>query len=78
MLNKSCTNVGTNIEDSLAFLGININKATEGLIKHRYKELARMHHPDNNKPEVTGLNYREATNFFQLLGNAYSFLKNIF
>lgn len=66
-------NVVLNIEDFLVFLEININKATEGLIKHLYKELARIYHPDKNKPDISGLNYREATNFFHLLVNAYSF-----
>ena len=65
--------VGINITDSLKCLGLSL-EATEREIKVSFRQLSRTYHPDKHKPEQTGLTQREATEKFQLINNAYSYL----
>ncbi len=43
--------------------------------KIQYRQMAREYHLDKNNPEVTGLTVTEASDFFNLLNNAYMFLQ---
>ena len=68
--------VGRNIYDSLAILGLTLqDDITERHIRRKYMELARKYHPDKNNPEESGRNHEEATQFFQLLNNAHTYLR---
>ena len=60
--------------DSLKILGLGFG-ATEAELKHSFRKLSRVYHPDKHKPEETGLSLEEATAHFQLLNNAYSYLR---
>ena len=60
---------------SLTILGLGLG-ASETEIKVHYRQLARKYHPDKNDPTITGLNAAEASSFFQLLNNAYQYLKD--
>ena len=59
---------------SLKILGLGFG-ATEAELKHSFRRLSRVYHPDKHKPEETGLSLEEATAHFQLLNNAYSYLR---
>ncbi len=65
--------VGINITDSLKCLGLSL-EATEREVRVSFRQLSRIYHPDKHKPEQTGLTQREATEKFQLINNAYSYL----
>ena len=70
--------VGHNMFDSLAILGFTIQyDITERHIRRRYMKMVRKYHPDKNKPEETGRNREDATQFFQLLNNAQAYLQEI-
>jgi len=66
-------NVGHTKTDSLKALGLK-NNATDTEIKHQFRRLSLIYHPDkySNALELTAL---EATAHFQLLNNAYQFLR---
>ena len=69
--------VGHNLHDSFAILGFTLEDGvTERQVRRRYMEMARIHHPDKNDPTKTGRNHDEATQFFQLLNNAQSYLRD--
>ena len=69
--------IGRNLRDSLAILGFSLgDNVSEMQIRRRYMQMARKYHPDKNKPEETGRNQEEATQFFQLLNNAQAYLRD--
>jgi hypothetical protein len=65
--------VGNNLADSLKCLGLSM-EATEKEVRVSFRQLSRIYHPDKHKPDQTGLTQREATEKFQLINNAYSYL----
>ena len=60
--------------DSLKILGLTYS-ATLQEVKTRFRANARIYHPDQHRPERTGLTAEEATKHFQLLNNAYEYLR---
>lgn len=67
-------NVGHNRNDSLKALGLNL-QATTSEIKHRFRRLSLIYHPDKYT-ESLPISKEEATFHFQLINNAYDFLRN--
>ena len=68
--------LGTNIVDSMAFLGFNVGfNSKERDVIITYRKLARKYHLDKNDPLLTGLNNDQATAFFQTLNNAFSYVR---
>jgi curved DNA-binding protein CbpA len=49
--------------------------ASEIEAKVKYRQLARIYHPDKNNQAETGLTTEEASEFFKLLNNANEYLK---
>ena len=66
--------VGRNLYDSLKILGLTYS-ATLQEVKTRFRANARIYHPDQHRPERTGLTAEEATKHFLLLNNAYEYLR---
>jgi len=72
--NYNLENVGKNRTDSLLALGLHF-QATDGEIKHRFRRLSLIYHPDKYI-DTLGISKEEATSHFQLINNAYDFLKH--
>jgi len=68
------TNVGRTRADSLRALGLNDN-ATDNEIKLQFRRLSLIYHPDKYS-DTLGISEDEATAHFQILNNAYSYLRN--
>jgi hypothetical protein len=68
--------VGRSLEHSFKVLGLGL-EATETEVKVRYHVLARIYHPDKHDPAQTGLTQLEASQYFQLIKNANSYLCEI-
>jgi len=66
--------IGRNMNDSLGFLGLKPN-ASEREVVVVCRKLAWKCHPDKNDPSLTGLNAAQATAYFQLLNNAFSYVR---
>ena len=73
--NFNYENVGQNLFDSLKILGLGYD-ATWTEVKTSFRLLARMYHPDQHKPEQTGMSKLEAQEYFQMLNNARDYLKD--
>ena len=69
--------VGRNLFDSFGLLGLGFD-ATEMEVKTAYRMFALRYHPDENDPEITGMNRDQATAHFQLLNTANSYLRSVF
>lgn len=72
--NYNIANVGRNRYDSIKALGLT-DDATISDIKHRFRTLSLIYHPDKYN-ESLGISKETATEHFQLLNNAYMFLRN--
>ena len=72
--NYNIENVGRTRIDSIMALGLNHN-ATLSDIKHRFRTLSLIYHPDKYD-ESLGITKETATEHFQLLNNAYMFLRS--
>jgi hypothetical protein len=68
--------VGCSLEDSFKVLWPGLG-ATETEVKVRYRALAQIYHPDKHDPAQTGLTHLEASQYFQLINNANSYLCEI-
>ena len=68
--------LGRILEHSFKALGLGLG-ATETEVKVRYRALARIYHPDKHDPVQTGLTHVEASQYFQLINNANSYLCKI-
>ena len=68
--------VGYSLEHSFKVLGLGLG-ATETEVKVRYRALARIYHPDRHNSAQTGLTHLEASQYFQLINNANSYLFEI-
>ena len=62
--------------DSFKVLDLGI-RAREMEVKVKFRKLSRMYHPDVHKSAQTGMTDPEATVFFQLIKNTYSYLRKI-
>ena len=71
--NYNTENVGRTRHDSILALGLRPN-ATLAEVKHRFRTLSLIYHPDKYN-ESLGIPKRIATEHFQLLNNAYMFLR---
>jgi hypothetical protein len=65
--------VGRTRLDSIRALGLNDNASTLE-IKHRFRKLSLSYHPDKYYPTL-GISKEAATAHFQLLNNAYTYLR---
>ena len=65
--------VGRNKTDSLKALGLN-PRATPTEIKHRFRQLSLIYHPDKYS-DALEISKEQATAHFQLINNAYDFLR---
>ena len=61
--------------DSLRALDLG-NTATYAEVKAQYRSMARIYHPDQHRPESTGMSNEQAKQFFQMINNAHEFLKS--
>ena len=68
-------NVGRNRMDSLRALGLQPN-ATQSEIKHRFRRLSLIYHPDKYSDTILDISKDDSTSHFQLLNNAYDYLRN--
>jgi hypothetical protein len=68
--------IGRCMWDSFRIFSLGIG-ASETEIKVQYRALSRIYHPDTHKPGQTGKTSEEATTFFQLINNAYSYLRDL-
>jgi hypothetical protein len=66
-------NVGNNKIDSLKALGLN-SQATPSEIKHRFRRLSLIYHPDKYS-DAMQISKEQATAHFQLINNAHDFLR---
>jgi DnaJ-class molecular chaperone len=66
--------MGKSRTDSLRALGLHL-QATDGEIKHRFRRLSLIYHPDKYN-NTLGISKEEATSHFQPINNAYDFLKH--
>ena len=71
---EMCEMVGRSLGASLQILDLGLG-ASEIESKVKYRQLARMYHPDKNNQAVTGLTTEEASEFFKLHNNANEYLK---
>ena len=62
--------------DSFKVFGLGIG-AGETRVKVQFRALSRIYHPIKHKPEQTGKTNEEAATFFQLINNAYSYLRDL-
>ena len=62
--------------DSFKVLDLGIG-ASKMEVKVQFRKLSRVYHPDVHKSAQTGVTDPEATAFFQLINNAYSYLQEI-
>jgi hypothetical protein len=69
-----CEMVGRSLGPSLQIIDLGLD-ASEIEAKVKYRQLARIHHPDKNKQAETGLTTDEASEFFKLLNNANEYLE---
>jgi hypothetical protein len=69
-------NVGFSLYDSLKVLGLGLG-ASETEVKVSYRAMSRRFHPDKHDSSETGMSDAEATEFFQLINNANSFLREV-
>ena len=67
--------VGRSMYHLLAILGLGLG-ASKTEIKVHYRQLAHIYHPDKNNPATSGLNAKEASEFFKLLNSANNYLKD--
>ena len=68
--------VGYSLEHSFKVLGLGLD-ATETEVKVQYRALARIYHPERHNSAQTGLTHLEASQYFQLISNANSYLCEI-
>ena len=66
--------VGRCKTDSLKVLGLT-TQANDIEIKVKFRSLSRIYHPDKHQPHITGISNSEAILFFQMINNAYMFLR---
>ena len=66
--------VGRTLFDSLHALGLGLG-ASQAEITLKFRTLSRIYHPDVHDPEKTGLSREEATEKFQMINNACSYLR---
>ena len=64
-----CEMVGRSLGASLQILDLGLG-ASEIEAKVKYRQLARIYHPDKNNQATTGLTTEEASEFSKLLNNA--------
>lgn len=57
-------------------LGLGLG-ASETEVKVSYRAMSRRFHPDKHDSSETGMSDAEATEFFQLINNANSFLREV-
>ena len=72
--NYDIANDGCTRTDSLRALGLHTN-ATLTEIKHRFRSLSLIYHPDKYNPSLE-ISKEDATAHFQIINNAYDYLKN--
>ena len=68
-------NVGRTAQDSLRAMGLRGN-ATPREIRTQFRDLSMIYHPDKYSPSILDISATEAQAHFQLLNNAYSYLRN--
>jgi hypothetical protein len=68
--------VGYSLEHSFKVLGLGLG-ATETEVKMQYRALAQIYHPDKHNSAQTGLTHLEASQYFQFINNANSYLCDI-
>ena len=68
--------VGHSLHDSFKVLDLGIG-ASEMEVKVQFRKLSRIYHPDKHNSSQTGMANADATAFFQLINNAYSYLKEV-
>ena len=66
--------VGRSLYDSLKIFELGY-AATYQEVKARFRANARIYHPDQHRPERTGMTAEEAMRHFQLLNNAHEYLR---
>jgi hypothetical protein len=68
-------NVGRTAHDSLRAMGLRDN-ATPREIRTQFRVLSMIYHPDKYSPSILDIAATDAQAHFQLLNNAYSYLRN--
>ena len=68
--------VGRCMWDSLKVFGLGLG-ASETEVKVKFRAMSRVYHPDKHNPDQAGMSNSQATAFFQLLNNAYSYLREV-
>jgi len=69
-------NVGKFLYDSLKILGLGLG-ASEAEVKTKYRALSRVYHPDKHDSSKTNMTDEEASDFFKLINNAQSYLREV-
>ncbi len=73
--NYNIDNVGNNRVDSLKALALGLNsQATASEIKYQFRRLSLIYHPDKYS-DALQISKEQATAHFQLINNAYNFLR---
>ena len=68
--------VGHSLYDLFKVLDLGIG-ASEMEEKVQFRKVSRIFHPDKHNSSQTGMTNAEAKAFFQLINNAYSYLKEV-
>jgi hypothetical protein len=69
-------NVGRTLYGSFKILGLGLG-ATETEVKLKYRALSRIYHPDKHDSSKTGKTDEEASDFFKMINNAQSYLREV-
>jgi curved DNA-binding protein CbpA len=68
--------VGRSLEHSLRALGLGLG-ASEIEVRVAYRALARIYHPDKHDPAQTGMMHAQAAEYFKIINNAQSYLREV-
>ena len=68
--------VGRTRVDSFGIFDLTYS-ATERAIKVRYRQLARIYHPDKYDGSTNSMSKMESQEHFKLINNAYEYLRNL-
>ncbi len=64
------------LEHSLRALGLGLG-ASKIEVRVAYRALARIYHPDKHDPAQTGMTHAQAADYFKIINNAQSYLREI-
>ena len=67
--------MGRTRNDSLGILNFS-GDVTEREVKTNFRKVARKYHSDTHRQALTGMSSNQAEEYFQLVNNAYKFLRS--